>query len=105
MDQKSILRASWGRLMEVSEEVTDRIATLQVGFKRKLLGDIRSFVDDVVAFRNDYVTNGPSVAGITPQEAMDRLRRYQDEFELLARRENLYRCVCVCMCVCKCVCV
>ena len=46
----------------------------------------RHFVADVVAFRNDYLANGPMVKGIAPQDAMERLRRYQEEFELRNRR-------------------
>jgi dynein heavy chain len=90
MDQKDILKVSWRKLVEVAESVTDEISRLQGGFKKKLLSDVKSFVVDVVAFRNDYLANGPMVKGISPQEAMERLRRYQEEFELRSRKYELY---------------
>jgi hypothetical protein len=108
MDQKDVLKVSWRKLIECAESVTDEIARLQGGFKKKLLSDVKVFVADVVAFRNDYLANGPMVKGIAPQDAMERLRRYQDEFELRYRRyvwlHRVWlccggRCVCVCVCV------
>lgn len=90
MDQKSVLRSAWRKLVEIAEEVTDDIAKLQVGFKRKLLADVKVFVSDVVNFRNDYLANGPMVVGLTPQEAVERLRRSQEEFELRDRKYELY---------------
>ena len=90
LDEKSMLRVNWRKLVELAESVTDEIAGLQGGFKKKLLADVKSFVVDVVNFRNDYLANGPMVKGISPVEAMDRLRRYTDEFELRQRKYELY---------------
>ena len=90
MDQKDVLKVSWRKLIETAESVTDEIARLQGGFKKKLLSDVKVFVADVIAFRNDYLANGPMVKGISPQDAMERLRRYQEEFELRYRRYELY---------------
>jgi hypothetical protein len=39
---------------------------------------VRTFVGEVVAFRRDYLTNGPMAPGISPQDAIDRLRRYHE---------------------------
>lgn len=50
----------------------------QAGFKTRLLADVRTFVGEVVAFRRDYLTNGPMAPGISPQDAIDRLRRYHE---------------------------
>jgi hypothetical protein len=133
MDQKDILRSCWRRLMDVADEVSQRIARLQVpetslllfrcvavapvarfvifavsgtdadalplpaprrvvqvGFKRQLLQDVKGFVSEVVSFRGDYIANGPMAPGIGAQDAIDRLRRYHEELELLERRQNLY---------------
>ena len=101
-------QVNWRKLLELSESVTDEIAKLQGGYKKKLFTDVKAFVIDVVQFRNDYLANGPMVKGISPSEAMDRLRRYGDEFELRARKYELYSggvygrdliVVSVCMCV------
>ncbi len=85
-----LFQVNWRKLLELSESVTDEIAKLQGGYKKKLLSDVKVFVVDVVQFRNDYLVNGPMVKGISPTEAMDRLRRYNEEFELRARKFELY---------------
>jgi dynein heavy chain len=36
----------------------------------------------VVDFRKDYEQNGPMVLNITPKEATERLRRFEDEFSV-----------------------
>ena len=46
---------------------------------------------DAQAFRREWEAAGPMVPGLDPMEAMDRLRKYQQMFEV---------CVCVCVCVC-----
>jgi dynein heavy chain, axonemal len=74
LDQKETLRLSWRRVIDIADEVTVRVAKLQVVYKRRLLHDIKSFVDEVVRFRDDYVSHGPNAPGLTPQDAMDRLR-------------------------------
>ena len=61
-----------------------------MGFKRQLLQDVRVFVAEVVDFRKDYLLNGPMAPGIGAQDAIDRLRRYHEELELLERRQFLY---------------
>jgi dynein heavy chain len=36
----------------------------------------------VVDFRKDYIENGPMAEGISPKEATERLRRFEDEFSV-----------------------
>ena len=90
-DQKSVLRSKWNSLVDYAEKVTDELAELQETFKRKLLLDIKEFVHDVIVFRNDFLANGPMVMGIKPREAVDRLRRFHEEYEIHERKCNLYR--------------
>ncbi len=66
--------------MDDAEEVTDELTRLQVGFKRQLVKDVREFVVQVIQFRNDYVANGPMVRGIEPKVAVERLRRYKEQY-------------------------
>lgn len=61
MDQKSVLRSSWRKLLDKAVEVSAAITATQGGFKRKLLVDVRSFVTEVKAFRADYLAHGPMV--------------------------------------------
>lgn len=55
---------------------------LQVGFKKTLLQDVKAFVVDAVGFRQDWEANGPTVPGLDPTDASDRLRKFQQLFEV-----------------------
>lgn len=89
-DMRAMLRVNWMKLRDKAEEVTEEIAALQAGFRKKLLEDVKSFKDDVKAFRADYLKNGPMVKGISANEAQERLRRYEDELDIRARKRELY---------------
>lgn len=64
--------------------------SLQVGFKRALLQDVKLFVVDAVAFRQDWEASGPTVPGLSPTDAADRLRKYQQLFEVRRRKWDSY---------------
>jgi dynein heavy chain len=91
MDSRAMLRVNWAKLRDKAEEVTERVAALQAGFRKRLMGDIKFLRADVAAFRADYLANGPMVPGIAPAEAQERLRRYEDEFDIRARKRELYQ--------------
>jgi dynein heavy chain len=55
---------------------------LQVNFKRVLVKDVAAFVQDAQAFRRDWEANGPMVPGLSPMEAVDRLKKFQQMFEV-----------------------
>lgn len=55
---------------------------LQVGFKRVLVKEVAAFVQDAQAFRRDWEANGPMVPGLDPMEAVDRLKKFQQMFEV-----------------------
>ncbi|RYE97643.1 MAG: hypothetical protein EOO41_03270, partial [Methanobacteriota archaeon] len=90
MDQKSVLRGNWKKLLDKAVEVSATINGLQGGFKARLLTDVRAFVTEVESFRGDYNAHGPMVEALAPAEAMERLRRYEDEYELRQRKRELY---------------
>jgi len=90
-DEKFMLRSRWNDLVNYAEKVTDELGELQESFKRKLLRDIKEFVNEVVVFRNDFVANGPMVPGISPRIAVDRLRRFHEEYEIRERKFALYK--------------
>ena len=64
---------------------------LQVGFKRTLLQDVKLFVVDAVAFRQDWDANGPTVPGLDPMDATDRLRKFQQLFEVRASCQHVWQ--------------
>jgi len=90
MDMRAMLRNNWMKVRDKAEDVTEEIAGLQAGFRKKLLEDVKNFKNDVAAFRADYLKNGPMVKGIPPNEAQDRLRRFEDEFDIRNRKRELY---------------
>lgn len=89
-DMRAMLRVNWMKLRDRGEYVTEQIAQLQGDFRRKLLADVKAFKLDVASFRQDFLKNGPMVKGIPPAEAQDRLRRFQEEFDIRARKRELY---------------
>ena len=90
MDQKSVLRSNWKRLVKQAHGRTDELSKTQASFKRGLLRDIQDFIIDVKSFRDDYLANGPMVIGISPNEAVERLHRYKEEFKIRERKYELY---------------
>lgn len=91
MDMKAVLRNNWKKLTLHAEQIADQLTKLQVGFKRNLLRDIKDFVVDVRQFRADFVANGPMVPGLAPMEAVERLNRFKQEFQIRERKYELYR--------------
>lgn len=55
-----------------------------MGFKRDLVKEVQAFVQDAQAFRKDWEANGPMVPGLEPMEAVDRLKKFQQMFEVRA---------------------
>jgi dynein heavy chain len=90
MDQISVLRSSWRKLVNHAEVVTDGLMKVQVGFKKSLLNKIRDFVVNVKEFRSDWIAKGPGVPGTPPNIAVERLRAFKSEYELRDRKYQLY---------------
>ena len=90
MDSRAMLRANWMKLRDKAEDTTEEIASLQAGFRKKLLEDVKNFKTDVSNFRADYMKNGPMVKGIPASEAQERLRRFEDEYDIRNRKRELF---------------
>lgn len=54
----------------------------QAGFQKKLAADVGSFVADARSFRIEWEAHGPMVPGLDPMEAVDRLKKFQQPFEV-----------------------
>ena len=80
------LRYSWRKLKKLAAETADSLSRLQVGFKRTLLQEVKAFVVDAVAFRQDWEASGPTVTGLDPMDATDRLHKFQQLFEVRKRK-------------------
>ncbi|EEY63593.1 dynein heavy chain, outer arm [Phytophthora infestans T30-4] len=90
MDQKSVLRGSWRKLVDYAEEVTDNLSEVQGGFKKQLIKDVKDFQADVAVFRSDYEANGPMVSGLVPAEAVERLKRFKDLLGIRERKLEVF---------------
>ncbi|KAG2510575.1 hypothetical protein BBO99_00008735 [Phytophthora kernoviae] len=90
MDQKSVLRSSWRRLVDYAEEVTDNLSEVQGGFKKQLIKDVKDFQADVALFRSDYEANGPMVSGLEPAEAVERLKHFKDLLGIRERKLEVF---------------
>ena len=55
--------------------VSDNLGERQVGFKEQLLGNVKSFKDNIKSYRDSFIKNGPGVQGISPEVAIDRTER------------------------------
>ena len=90
MDNKAMLRVNWSKLRDRAGSVSETISSLQAGFRKRLLSDVKAFRSDVTAFREEYLRSGPMVKGISPEVAMERLRRCEEEFDIRNRKRELY---------------
>lgn len=90
MDGRSVLWGQWKKVVDKAENVTESIASVQGQFRRSLVAHVKRFKTDVASFHEDYVANGPMADGISPNEAMERLKRYEDKHEIMERKRQLY---------------
>lgn len=90
IDKITVLRSSWKRLLKQASTRTDELVRRQAGFKRGLIRDIRAFTEDVALFRRDFLSHGPMVQGVEPMIAVERLKRFKEEFKIRERKYNLY---------------
>eukprot|EP00462_Mataza_sp_D1_P017376 CAMPEP_0175163132 /NCGR_PEP_ID=MMETSP0087-20121206/25561_1 /TAXON_ID=136419 /ORGANISM="Unknown Unknown, Strain D1" /LENGTH=4572 /DNA_ID=CAMNT_0016451765 /DNA_START=103 /DNA_END=13822 /DNA_ORIENTATION=+ len=90
MDAKSVLKTQWSTILVEADKAMIEVNKVQAPFKTDLIMKVVQFQKDVVAFKEDYDSNGPMVPGTTPAEAMTRLAKYKREFETLYRKFELY---------------
>jgi dynein heavy chain len=90
MDQKSVIRGLWRKLVDYAEEVTDNLSDVQGIFKRQLLKDVKDFQVDVGVFRNEYIQNGPMTSGLQPTEAVERLKRFKELILIREKKLEVY---------------
>jgi len=90
-DRKTVLRTSWKKLLKQCEARTEELSKTQTKYKRTLLKFIKDFKIDVVNFRDDFLKNGPMVDGVHPNEAVERLKRFQEEFKIREGKMESYK--------------
>ena len=90
VEQVNDLRFNWGKLLKFSGEVNSQLSLVQVDFKRDLLKNVKTFLADVQQLRSDWDTAGPSVPGLSPQEANERLKKFQQVYAVAERKYVTY---------------
>ncbi|XP_078503742.1 dynein axonemal heavy chain 5-like [Lissotriton helveticus] len=85
------LRDKWTELMSLTFRVKDTLLKeKQDIFRQELDKQIKSFVVEVIQFRNSFDTQGPAAPGVRPEEAVSRLHIFQEKFQLYdAKRKTL----------------
>eukprot|EP00698_Gefionella_okellyi_P007649 TRINITY_DN186_c0_g2_i2.p1 TRINITY_DN186_c0_g2~~TRINITY_DN186_c0_g2_i2.p1 ORF type:complete len:4464 (+),score=1326.13 TRINITY_DN186_c0_g2_i2:41-13432(+) len=90
VDSVGELRHNWAALKRRATSKSDELGSLQVKFKKDLVRKIQDFRVDVLQFRNDYDANGAMARGLSPDEAIVRLNKYQTLFEERNRKRRMF---------------
>lgn len=72
----------------MSEKIGKNLSVQQTEYLKKLKTNVKALVKDVQDFRADYEKNGPMVEKISPKEAIERLKRFDEQYEV---REQQYK--------------
>ncbi|XP_030605717.1 dynein heavy chain 5, axonemal isoform X1 [Archocentrus centrarchus] len=84
------LRYTWEKLLSRSTEVQNELVALQPNFRKELVSNVETFLEDCQHFYQDYEKDGPMVVGPPPQDASDRLIMFQNRFDNLFRKYITY---------------
>lgn len=82
MDARSMLSRNWDALIHYGEVKQKELQQKQSVYLKDLKRSVKEFIRDVAEFRKDYEANGPMVEHIQPKEAIERLRRFEDEYSV-----------------------
>lgn len=90
MHQVEELRQNWDKLKGITVKVAETLGEHQHEYKTGLVHDVAQFKQNASTFRDSYDSNGPSVPGLDPYEAIDRLSRFERDFADLDRKHRSY---------------
>ncbi|XP_074662754.1 uncharacterized protein LOC141915202 [Tubulanus polymorphus] len=75
------LRDKWQELLELADNLRHvLLKERRVAFEQELDKQVKTFVVEVIQFRNAFDAQGPVVPGIPPAEAVARLHNFQQKF-------------------------
>lgn len=89
-DARSMLTKHWEDLLAESENRQEELSKQQSRYRRDLIKTVNCFKKDVAKFRAEYERSGPMVKGIPPREAVERLKRFREEYEVRGRKQEIY---------------
>jgi dynein heavy chain len=89
-DARAMLHKNWLDLLQESETKQEELALKQIQYRKDLIKTVNAFKKDVVKFRAEYERSGPMVRGIPPREAVERLKRFREEYDVRGRKQGIY---------------
>ncbi|KAJ8938536.1 hypothetical protein NQ318_016906 [Aromia moschata] len=84
------LRFNFTNMVNHSKKVQENICTVQGPLLEELTIGVAKFKEDVEKFDIDFEEKGPMVPGLGAREASDRVMVFQDRFDELWRRFEMY---------------
>jgi len=90
IDSKTAMQNNWETLVGRSENIRNDLSGENADFKMNLIKGIKALVTDVKDFRHNFETKGPTVPGLEPREALNRLRMFSDEYSIRKRKYDSY---------------
>lgn len=90
MDQKAQMQNNWETLVSRAETTKHELMGQNADYKMNLIQGIKALVVDVKEFRVNFETKGPTVPGLEPREALNRLRMFSDEYSIRKRKFDSY---------------
>ena len=88
-EERDFLKKTWKKLLQEADDCRKNLQVRQTEYKRALILGVKNLVGDVKEFRRDFEANGPMVIGIPPREALDRLKRFSDEYLVRKRKFDI----------------
>jgi len=88
--QVTELRTQWNKLKKLTDAMADNLGSRQPKLKKDLVENVKNFKASVGVWRSEYEKNGPGVLGIETAVAIERLNKYDREFQELDRKYTLY---------------
>ncbi|CAH2249071.1 Hypothetical predicted protein [Pelobates cultripes] len=85
------LRYKWTELLNLTYVVKETLLMKKEDiFKQELDKQVKSFVVEVIQFRNSFDTQGPAAPGVKPEEAVTRLHDFKQKYQVFdAKRKTL----------------
>jgi dynein heavy chain len=80
------LEKDWDDLVGQAFTVRDGLHSDQAEFKKSLIKNVDTLKTDVEKFRVDFEQNGPMVPNLEPAEALNRLKNFNEEYSVYARK-------------------
>jgi dynein heavy chain len=90
IEASSILDKDWAGLVKQASAVQDTLFSQQANFKKDLIEKVNFLVGDVTDFRADFEADGPGQPGIEPKDALEKLSRFKDEYQIRERKFTSY---------------